>query len=159
MNLSETDKAYLAGIFDGEGCVGYYNANTSSETPAHHASVHICNINKQVIEWVQEKVGGGRISLMGMNDPKRRVAYQWQLGRKSQVKAFLESIRPFLIVKAAQVDTLLAMFDEESTYPARTITPELIELRQRTERNLKAMKWAGAEGVETRQAEPSSYLG
>lgn len=154
--LSETDKAYLAGLFDGEGCVGYYNASrTSILRPGYfHTSVHICNTYPQVIEWVAAVTGIGRVQSTFRNE-KHRTAYQWQLGKKADVIVFLTAIRPYLIVKAAQVDVILSHHQLESSYVQRhgSVTPEIVKSRQITSDMMKLLKRIPfVEGVETGQA-------
>lgn len=160
--MTETDKAYIAGFFDGEGCVGYYNAIKSNKkcNPAYHASVSISNTDPRVIRWIGDIVGVGRYNIIRFKDGKRRVAYQWQLGKRSDVIAFLVTIRPYLKVKGDQVDVLLAHFDVEASYTRKhgSVTPEIVEGRRKVSDELKRMKRIDfPEGVETRQAEPSVH--
>lgn len=143
--LTETDKAYIAGIFDGEGCIGYYNANPNKEgTPYCHPSVNVTNTDKEVIMWLQEIIGVGRSAVIKFKDGKRRTAYQWQLAKKQQVQEFLEVIRPYLKVKAAQVDVLLDLFTQEIGYVQRhgSVSPEVATLRLKTVEKLKLLKRA-----------------
>jgi len=145
MNISETDKSYIAGLFDGEGCIGYYNANPNPQgTPYCHSSVHISNTNQNVIIWVGKITGIGRSSTQKFKDGKRRTAYQWQLSKKAQVREFLEAIRPYLHVKAEQVDTLLELFKKEVGYIKKhgSVSSEVAALRVETVAKLKALKRA-----------------
>lgn len=143
MNISETDKAYLAGLFDGEGCVGYYNANPDSDgTPYCHTQVCITNTNEDVISWVNKVANMGRVSMRMFNDGKRRNAFSWQISKKAQVREFLEAIRPYLHVKAAQVDAILNLFHTEKDYIQRhgSVSPEVAALRMGTVAQLRALK-------------------
>lgn len=157
-DLSEVDTAYIAGFFDGEGCVGYYNASqTQSRRPAYfHISVNICNIDPCVIKWIATVTGIGKAKITRFKDKKRRTAYQWQIGKKADVIIFLNVIRPYLKVKANQVDVVLAHLTLEATYIQRhgSVTPEIVKARQVIADKLKALKWQTfVEDVETGQAE------
>jgi len=141
--ISEVDKAYIAGIVDGEGCIGYYNANPDKEgTPYCHPSINVTNTNKEVIEWLHKITGIGRASEIRFNDGKRRTAYQWQLAKKQQVRQFLEVIRPYLRIKAAQADVLLSLFNQEAGYTKKhgSVSTAVAELRLKTVADLKALK-------------------
>ena len=56
MNLAE--KAYIAGIIDGEGTVTLTRKH-SNETPSPHVSVFNCNV--ALIRWLQKTIGYGDI--------------------------------------------------------------------------------------------------
>ena len=158
VNLTEVDKAYIAGFFDGEGCLGYYNATLiNGKRPAYfHASVSICNTDPRVIHWLSEVTGMGRSNITRFADKKRRVAYQWQIGRKADVVQFLTAIRVYLKVKGDQVDVLLAHLEAETMYVKKhgSVTPTIVESRQQIADKLKIMKRMSIpEGVETRHVE------
>lgn len=160
--LTELDKAYIAGFFDGEGCVGYYNASkTMKNRPSYfHTSVQVCNIDPCVIKWVAETTGVGRCQITRFKDKKRRTAYQWQIGKKADVIVFLNAIRPYLKVKAAQVDMILGHLALESSYVKKhgSVIPERVLARQRVADAMKHLKWSAfSEGVETGQAEPQVH--
>jgi hypothetical protein len=156
-NLTETDKAYIAGIFDGEGCIGYYNAAlTYNHRPGYfHASINVCNTDPRVISWLKEVTGIGKVGLLKMNTTRRRQAYQWQLGKRAEIVEFLQTIRPYLKIKSEQVDVLLAHIDMETGYVKHhgSVTTEIVKARQDVSDKLKILKRAVfVEGVETKQA-------
>lgn len=160
--LTESDKAYIAGFFDGEGCIGYYDAAKSyMNRPAYfHASASVCNTDPRVICWMQNITGIGRSNIIRFKDGKRRTAYQWQIGSVTDVTTFLNAIRPYLKVKGDQVDVLLAHFDAEASYKKKhgSVTPEVVESRQQIAMKLKEMKRMEIlEGVETRHVGSSIH--
>jgi hypothetical protein len=162
MNVTEVDKAYLAGFFDGEGCVGYYDAAKSySHRPAYfHASVSVCNTDPRAILWIKKITGMGKSKIIRFTDGKRRVAYQWQIGKKADILLFLHTIRPYLRVKDTQVDVLLAHLATEDAYTKKhgSVTPEIVESRQHVADQLKKMKrMVFSEGVETRHVESAIH--
>ena len=152
MAITETDKAYVAGLFDGEGCVGYYNANPNpTDTPYCHASVVITMTDESIIRWVQQLFSVGHVSI-AKKPQDRRTAYQWQISKKDQVRYILSTIRPYLKVKADQVDVLLDLFKEESHYRQRqgSVSSAIAARRLDTVYQLKTLKrTVRVEGVET----------
>ncbi len=161
INLTIADAAYIAGLFDGEGTVGYYNASQSSKNrPGYfHASINITNTDPRPLVWIAEVTGIGKVSLLKMSDAsgRRRPAYQWQVGKRHEVIAFLVAVRPYLKIKHDQVDILLTHFELEATYTKKhgSVTSEVVASRQKVADALKVLKRrAFLEGVETVQAEP-----
>jgi hypothetical protein len=144
--LVETDKAYLAGILDGEGCIGYYNANPDPEgTPYCHADINITNTHKGVVDWVQQVTGLGRSKPTNKFTVQGRMkAYQWQIAKKQDVREFLEAIDPYLRIKADQSHVLLNLFDQEKDYVRKqgSVSPAVAALRMETVAKLKALKRA-----------------
>ena len=151
MKLTEAEKGYLAGLFDGEGCVGYYCRSAKSWPSYHSASLHIAMTERQSIDWIMERVGYGHVSYVKKSDGRKSV-YSWQLCNKLHIQEVLEAICPYLKVKANQVDTLLILWEAEKAFPARVVSEELIELRQQAADDIKLLKQAKWEGVETRRA-------
>ena len=152
MILTEAEKGYLAGLFDGEGCIGYYCRYTK-RIPYHSASLHICMTDRRAPEWILNKVGYGHISFCKKSGNRRSV-YSWQLCNKPQIQEILRAIRPYLMVKADQVDLLFTLWKAEEAFPVRTISSDLVKLRQITMDQISYLKKAVVEGVETRRAEP-----
>ena len=59
---SETDIAYLAGLFDADGCASSYVQRSKKSNKT--VQVHCCEIsmtNKEVVYWVKNLVGFGNI--------------------------------------------------------------------------------------------------
>jgi uncharacterized protein YeeX (DUF496 family) len=110
--------------------------------------------------WLREITGMGQSRVTKFKDGKRRWAYQWQIGKKSEVVEFLSTIRPYLRVKGEQTDVLLIHIAMEATYIKKhgSVTPEIVKSRQEISDTLKSMKRYGVpESVETRQAGSSIH--
>lgn len=92
--------AYTAGIVDGEGCVAIAVYITKDSRTNYRLVVDVANTYKVVIAWLHETFGGS-ISFTALNN--RRPCWIWHIGGR-KASLFLESIRPFLRVKALQAD-------------------------------------------------------
>lgn len=138
MILTETEKSYLAGLFDGEGCIGYY---FKSKIKCHVASLAIYNTNTKVMQWIKDKTGYGGIYL---NKGGKHCGWQWQLNSRSQIIEFLKVIRPYLIIKADQVDLLFSLWDAEQGIcgSGKRLSQETFDRRNATELKLKNLKTA-----------------
>ena len=85
--------AYIAGFFDGEGCVhiGGRRQNTT-----YNLEVTAANTNRDVLCFIQSSFDG---SIRGREDPRGyKKVYTWRVV-SNQASSFLEAILPFLKVK------------------------------------------------------------
>ncbi len=89
---------YTAGFFDGEGYVGFGFRGRKE--------IRIANTNIEVLEFLKSK-WGGRIYARKITPPRHKPAWDWVLLEKEKVKFFLETTRPYLIVKKSHVDRTL----------------------------------------------------
>lgn len=108
INLSETEKAYLAGIIDGEGTL---IATWQTKTKVFAFEITVANTNKAVLEWIVKKVGVGGVyaekrSPNSQYYKTRKYAYKYRLYRISQILPLITAIRPYMIIKRKQADLL-----------------------------------------------------
>ena len=59
--LSELDRAYIAGLIDGEGCIRI--GRVGPERITFYPSISIGMTNREVIEWLQDRIHSGSIKL------------------------------------------------------------------------------------------------
>lgn len=113
---SETQLAYLAGFFDGEGTVYLYKRMKPEGWPNHDIRFQITNTNKEVIEWIH-KIFGGQTYYKdrSLQNAKWKPSYLWHANRKvfDQVAP---AIFPFIIVKRAQLELA---FEFRKTYSSK----------------------------------------
>jgi hypothetical protein len=94
--------AYLAGLFDGEGCI--------TENGQGHYVAQIGMTDETVIRWVAQVGGTVRIE-DGPNRGNRKPLYRWRLTAANDVQAFLRAIHPYLIVKQAAAENAIVAID------------------------------------------------
>lgn len=140
-NLTELEKAYLAGLFDGEGSVGYY---WKTAIGYHVAQAQISNSSPEIIDWLRVRIPFG--SIAATNNKKCRYNnWTWSCSSKTQLREFLEAIRPYLVFKAKQVDLLFSLWDAEQKIGCRSgvrLSDVTLTLRKVTEDQLKHLKVA-----------------
>lgn len=117
--LKEIEKAYLAGIIDGEGTVTLTRQRKNqTATP----SVSVANNNLKLLKWIKSLLGGTIIS-----KKKRKVdhhdSYAWMIRYDSALR-FLKEIRGFLIVKRPHADLILKKY-KSVTHRAGKYTPAM----------------------------------
>jgi hypothetical protein len=93
-------RAYLAGFFDGEGCITFLApSDTNIEV-----RVSITNNDNEIIETLEHEFGGW---VSTINNDR---GFQWSVGKIPDVISFLQLIREFVRVKKELVDATLAWF-------------------------------------------------
>jgi intein-encoded DNA endonuclease-like protein len=90
---SETNTvAYIAGFFDGEGCISYLDGT--------RLDISITQKDRAPLEFIQNYFGMGHIYT-------QRQYWQYRIMRRKDQVAFLEAISPYLIVKQAKAEEAL----------------------------------------------------
>lgn len=137
--LTEPERAYLAGLFDGEGCVGYYKRRGNRNKYSYVSMVLITQSDFRLMLWLESKIGFGNITSRA---GKKHFEYHWQTNKKSAVVEFLEAIEPYLILKGEQARILLNHLAEEGTEPFHkgSVTSEILTKREYVYGELKRLK-------------------
>jgi alkanesulfonate monooxygenase SsuD/methylene tetrahydromethanopterin reductase-like flavin-dependent oxidoreductase (luciferase family) len=94
---------WLAGFFDGEGCV--YLPKGSG------VALIIANTNEAVIRAIHGRLGIGVVTTTTFDNPRWKTKYTWETKRYDEAGAFLRAVRPFLTIKAPKADDALAKID------------------------------------------------
>jgi intein/homing endonuclease len=102
--LTETEKAYLAGLIDGEGTI---TLTISNKGQMPQPQLSISNTNLGVLEWVKQKLGCGSIIKKNPRKPNHKVSYAWQINRAGKVMFVLSEIKDYLIIKKSQALLIL----------------------------------------------------
>lgn len=108
MKLTESQKAYIAGILDGDGCIG---ATKKPGKPTLHCSIQVTQTDARLIEWLAAALPGGVVlrnrhttSQSGRAKPHHSIFWQ----KASVVQDILGMVRPYLVLKQAQADLVLS---------------------------------------------------
>ncbi len=93
--------AYIAGFFDGEGCIRIKKANQGGNS--YYVWVAITNSNKAILEEIAELFGG---KVRQAEKKVNKVVYHYLI-TSSEAVDFLKTVRCFLREKRAQADTAI----------------------------------------------------
>lgn len=99
---TETELAWLAGFFDGEGCVSIFKIpRLEGKYIEYKMTVSISQKDKRPLEAIRGWFGG--------NVTLNQSSGVWKWTRSAQqARIFLEAVRPYLKLKHEQVDVALA---------------------------------------------------
>jgi len=99
--LTETEKAYIAGIIDGEGHVSVKNRK-----------IAISNTDKNLMDWLKDKLGGS-ICKAKVYKSNHTQSYQYSLSKMGAV-ILIRSILSHLIIKNKVACEFLRTHDKET---------------------------------------------
>jgi hypothetical protein len=105
LTIPETvaERAYMAGLFDGEGTLHKQNGRWSFS---------IANTYRPVIDWLL--CYGGKESPKPRYSPKHKPAWAWRVHAQQDVYALTEVLAPYMIIKR---DLALRVLAEISSWP------------------------------------------
>jgi len=102
--MTDIDKAYIAGLFDGEGSVSFVFKKAHNGKRYGKLYARISNTNREVLEWIKNTLGFGFIVInTKIPRPNRKFCYDFVVAYE-KARKFLAVIRPYLKIKANSVD-------------------------------------------------------
>lgn len=126
---------WLAGFFDGEGCVTVVKARKSNFTPV----VTFTNTDLETLQVIQRQYGG-TLHFKGERRGWNK-GYMLKFAGAGAARRILVVIQPFLITKKREVDFFLtAWFSTFEGRRGKKISPEQLEIREQIKSQLSAMK-------------------
>lgn len=96
MGLTELEKAYIAGFFDGEGCVNLSCRNKKNGAIVSEITIEISNNDYEVMKFIHKLVGGTIYKRYDLKHPHTLRLYAGNAAK------FLTTILPYLVTKKRQ---------------------------------------------------------
>ena len=102
--MVDTELAYAAGLFDGEGSISLVRQKTNR---SHSPQVSVASNDREVLDWFQKRFGGSIVTKQP-RQATHSVSYDWRLTDRRAL-TFLQLIRPYLVTerKIRRIDLLL----------------------------------------------------
>jgi len=147
--LSETEKAYLAGLIDGDGCINIgCHMIPGGVTPTHYLQVVIAQANRPFLEKWCAKTGFGTVYRTSGSKLSKKKMYNWMMsGRKAET--FLQFISPYLDIKLDDAKIALMFRKTKHGRAGRRSTPNaIVNLREQYKIMLQEVKRNRGEPVE-----------
>jgi hypothetical protein len=107
--MKETDLAYMAGIIDGEGSIGFYKNYINTIHEWHYNTrLSITNTDLALINWLQDTFSG-KIYVIppDKNHLGKKPVYRWHLNKKQEILNLLIDILPYLRLKKLQAELVI----------------------------------------------------
>lgn len=129
--LPDTTKAYVAGLFDGEGCV-YITRQLPSDrrpdlvSPTYSLGLKIAMGHETAIKFLRDTFALGSIHVV--HGVQHNRAWSWAL-TSNRAEIVLRILRPYLIVKSEEADLALAFAALPRTRGSRRTPPEVTSKR------------------------------
>lgn len=95
--VPEIERAYAAGLFDGEGCVSVYQTSFKSNA----LTVRVTNTSWVLIDFLHSRWGGNLSHRVANKDTNKQAVWYWSLAA-NQALRFLDDVYPFLKAKRPQ---------------------------------------------------------
>jgi len=136
----DTNLAWIAGFFDGEGYIGLKPGIAESYTIGYKAtiSVKIDHTTKRPLDIIQENLDnngiGSSIRDRKMGGENHQDQYRWKIQDKQGVKCFLSTIRPYSVDKIEQIEIMageIIPFLQEKGHTTKVGFLELMEMKER----------------------------
>jgi hypothetical protein len=138
LHLTECKREVLAMAIDCEGWIAF--ACNKKQNYNIVALVGISNTKIKLLRHIQDMTGIGSIGPKPKPKGKRAQGYQWNL-RSYEMRAFLEAIQPYLIIKSEQCELALKFLKYGWSRPLNT---EDINLREEWAEKMIALNERGA---------------
>ena len=132
--IPETDRAYIAGLFDGEGCVSYkqYNrkrAHNKKAYPTWQIRLEIAMTDRSVLVWLNEVLGVGTV---GEKRYKTKYTKGWKKQwrwRCSHRDAFYVCclIWPWTHVKLPEIQKIIQHYSERKL---KIMNDKVVDLKE-----------------------------
>ena len=90
--------AYLAGLFDGGGCLRINKEK--------RVEITITNTDLEVISWIKEEFGG-RITTQDRKEYGWKICYKVEIKKTKDVFKLLNALLPYLITKRKKAEKLI----------------------------------------------------
>lgn len=113
--MKATDYAYLAGFFDGEGCV--YISKTSATT--YTLYVMISQAKGDVLGWLHDEFGGS-LTHKRHSVTNERKYWCWKISG-AIAEDFLHRIYPYVIQKSKEIDVAFRLCEHKRAYSLKSL--------------------------------------
>ena len=150
---NKIDRRYLAGLFDGEGCI-YYNKKSNYKRKRDtwiNICISISNTYKPLMERLHNEFGGHlrtRISKYQFESGRyRKTGYEWVLCN-TKAENFLRECLPYLIIRKERAEIALSIRKNVFTYQGYTLPEKEMQRRKSLVDKLNELNKKGVPSLE-----------
>lgn len=144
--LTEIEKAYLSGFFDGEGSVSIVMAKPSrwQGRSYHVLRLLIGNTSLDILEWVKSVVGIGHVYKYEPRLEGRKPCYHYKLSGM-EAMGFLENLLPYLKVKkrVAELSIEFQKTKNRKSWGSKRVPQDIWNIRERIKEEMSRLNAKG----------------
>lgn len=138
-------KAYLAGLFDGEGSINIFKQTSRKDmkAPAYFLEISIGNTHRGVLQWILEHFGGRLTHNAEQYTERNQRTWRWRAS-SNEAYEILIVILPYLIVKKDQAQVAIEFRERQVTFNAHghnPITAEEDAWRENQRMKIRSMRF------------------
>ena len=138
--LTETERAYLAGFFEADGCVNIgTRKGKQAATVSHFLQVIIAQSDKDFLQRWRDKLDLGSLHKAGAGGLAKKEHWRWHLSDR-QSEQLLNLILPYLDMKRDQAEIALAFMKTKSKGGRRRTPQSVLDLREQYKQALQDAK-------------------
>jgi len=132
---------YLAGFFDGEGCLYISKQKGKKKNSYYTPRLTIANTNEEVIGLI-EKAFDGCVAREGFEIREgRRRPWYIEIYKRARIKQFLKNIYPYSVVKKPQIELMFEFMEHlDKSKSGKEVSDEVIRWREEKVCRLKELK-------------------
>ena len=137
--------AYLAGLIDGEGCIGIAATfdKRSSRSRAYFGRLYVSNTDIRLMAWLQEHCGGRVNAMPRKSQPTWKTGYKWEL-QGANAELVLRATLPYLVLKRRQAETLLELRELQAVLVTRTPSADQAARKEALKQRIHLLNRKGA---------------
>lgn len=127
--MKETDKAYLAGIIDGEGSlhISKVKSKKANRGFVFVAVMSVWNTKQKLIDHIQKLIGEGSVFFKEETRKEWNDKYLWQ-ANPNLMRKILPQLVPYLIIKKELAKTILRFLELYNHHNRGELNPKVFEL-------------------------------
>jgi len=168
-DIPVTMLAYLAGVIDGEGCIGIRKTKAGSsgsfKSTRYSAIMTVGNTSRLMIEQLIAAFGVGCVTYRYPTKTKR-ACYLWSTSSLG-AQHVLRLVRPYLIVKREQAAVLLEFVDNFDSFKGarhgkkggQVVSPDELARRERLYQQLRSLNRVGPRNGDRARADGRLSIG
>jgi hypothetical protein len=115
---TETDWAYLAGIIDGEGCIGQ-RKNVKEGREYRYVRIDIGQKYPALLNWLFDTFEVGRVRTYIRKSRNNRVCFTWRIHGALACSYILKGVLPYLVIKREQAELAISLCEDTAPSEAR----------------------------------------
>lgn len=108
LSIADKDAAWLAAVIDCEGWIGTLGSSRRG-SKGYANRIGVGNTNPKLIDRLIELTGMGRVRFVKAPNERCKDQLHWQIDKRDDIRIFLLTILPHLLLKKEQAELILSL--------------------------------------------------